>query len=220
MIVAPCEHLTFRCQHASKEITASDFDDGNVKVNHVRDRSDIFKFVLGLLGRDLILLNILTVDCHRCDSAHDDVRVLRLVVDAVEQSVHVARGHVVDDVVEHRVSDGPSHGAALISSLVLLDHVIGEAELRVRIVAPHVQASRFMQVVVHSAHEARRHGLVALTLTVLREDADIVNGIGCEVGDPVGRVLHFWVGLRLVHDFQLSSVVSRLADVDVVEDDF
>ena len=54
VIVSPSEHLAFSGQHSSEEISTCYFYDWDVKVDHVWDGRDIFKFVLRLLCRDLI----------------------------------------------------------------------------------------------------------------------------------------------------------------------
>ena len=113
VVIAPSKHLSFSCEHTREKVTTDYLYNWDIEINHVGDRSDIFK-LHDILSRDLVALNLLSVFGHCRDTAHDYKRILGLIIDAMEQSVDIAWSHVINDSIKHVMPDSLPHRAVLV----------------------------------------------------------------------------------------------------------
>ena len=128
IVVAPSKNLPLCSQNSSEKVATGDLDDWDIEINHVRYRRHILQLVR-TLSCYFIAFDFFAIFSHCRNTAHYHKSILCLIIHAVEHGVDITGSHVINDTVEHRVSNGLPHGAILVTRLVLLDQLVCQAEL-------------------------------------------------------------------------------------------
>ena len=94
-IVTLCPDSAFSSEYASKEISTDNFDNRDIEIKSVRDRSDIFKFN-ELLSSYFVVLNLfLAFLKHICHTTGDKELWAITFIDTMEQGIDISWNHIV-----------------------------------------------------------------------------------------------------------------------------
>jgi len=197
MIVTPSENLSLGCQETREQVTANDLDNWNLEVNLVRNRGDVFQMGDLVNGEFILLDFLLAFDRAARHSASHHKGALIVRVGTQNHSVDVAWRDLVDHRAEHVVPHRFRHHALYEVCLVLFDNVISEAQLRTRVVPPHVDAVGLVEIISHRDRKELLLCLVTFSVDTLRGHHDVVAGLWLQIGHHVLGDLGLTVFLKL-----------------------